>query len=498
MTYDEYPKVYVPQNLDIDALINDFPKDRLKSFQRDKLLYILGLISLVPSRNKKLGYDVGYIPINASLLRNNIKDHRVYLDYLIEKDVIQCDYHYIPNEKSYGYRFSQHYLTELVPYVIKRYSIRKLLNKLSTSHDFKKRGIELPFLQKWWNPNLRIDYDPALAWLVEEYHKNMEITDSKRALWKFIQHKMTLDSFHDKQFYFRTDTTSGRLHTNLTNMKSGLRNFITFDDMRLVSVDIKNSQPFLLGTLFNENFYAPSLKLLSNAVDDFSKKSIAEKAEEYYTSNNLSGNSNFNYSSNITLTLSALSNTLEFQNINISQNLSDIIHYIMMGKNELSPAAVELQRYLDLTANGMLYEYIENEVSTRLGMVFPTRKKLKEVVFMVLFTDNRFIGQEDAKPKKIFRELFPYIYKLTSLIKKGDANTLPRLLQALEAHIILKKVCLRISIENPEMPIFTIHDSVVCPVGFEDYVSNVIKEEMFISIGLVPSTKYEYWAPENL
>lgn len=496
MTYDEYPKVYVPQNLDIAALINDFLPGRLKSLQKDKLLYILGLISLVPSRNKKLRYDNGYVPLNASLLRNNIKDYKVYLDYLIKMQVLECDYHYITNEKSYGYRFTKRYLTVLVPYEIKRYSLRKLLNKLSTPHDSNKREIELPYLQKWWNSNLRINYVPALAWLAEEYHRNIKVIDKNKARWKYIHHKMALDSFHDNQFYFRTDTTSGRLHTNLTNMKSGLRNFITYDDMRLVSVDIKNSQPFLLGTLFNENFYSPSLKLLSTATDDTSKKSILEKADAYYTTS-LTESTNFTFSSNTTLTFSALSNTLEFKNINISRNLSNILHYIMIGKNELSPAAVEFQKYLDLTANGALYEYIEKEVDSRLGIVFRTRKKLKEVVFLVLFSDNRFIGQHDAKPKKIFRELFPHIYKLTSLIKTGDSTLLPRLLQAIEANIIIKKVCLRISLENPQIPIFTIHDSIVCPVGFEHYVSIVIKEEMLKAIGIVPSLKYEYWVPEN-
>ena len=48
------------------------------------------------------------------------------------------------------------------------------------------------------------------------------------------------------------------------------------------------------------------------------------------------------------------------------------------------------------------------------------------------------------------------------------------------------------------MPIFTIHDSIVCPVGNEEYVSNVMKEEMQINLGMNPKVSFEYWRPNNL
>ena len=41
------------------------------------------------------------------------------------------------------------------------------------------------------------------------------------------------------------------------------------------------------------------------------------------------------------------------------------------------------------------------------GLNFVDRKDVKKAVFQVLFTDNRFIAQETAKPKRIFKELFP-------------------------------------------------------------------------------------------
>lgn len=51
-------------------------------------------------------------------------------------------------------------------------------------------------------------------------------------------------------------------------------------------------------------------------------------------------------------------------------------------------------------------------------------------------------------------------------IKSHDKTTLPKLLQATEARVMLDHVARRISIEKPDMPLFTIHDSLSCACGF--------------------------------
>jgi hypothetical protein len=56
-------------------------------------------------------------------------------------------------------------------------------------------------------------------------------------------------------FYYSVDDNVGRFHSNLTNIKKELRNYITYDDQKLVNIDIKNSQPFFSTLLFNTAFY---------------------------------------------------------------------------------------------------------------------------------------------------------------------------------------------------------------------------------------------------
>ncbi len=68
----------------------------------------------------------------------------------------------------------------------------------------------------------------------------------------------------------------------------------------------------------------------------------------------------------------------------------------------------------------------------------------------------------------------------------------------MESYLILDKIAKRISKEMPDVPIYTIHDSLACPVGSEDKVAYIMKEEIQKAIGITPSLKFEYWAPENL
>lgn len=88
------------------------------------------------------------------------------------------------------------------------------------------------------------------------------------------------------------------------------------------------------------------------------------------------------------------------------------------------------------------------------------------------------------------------MYKVFSLIKKKDKRILARILQSIESNIIINKVTKRISIEQPELPIFTIHDSVATIQGYEDYVANVIREEVKNLTDLDVKLGYEYWDPD--
>jgi hypothetical protein len=241
-------------------------------------------------------------------------------------------------------------------------------------------------------------------------------------------------------------------------MPSKHRNFLTYKGQPIASVDVKNSQPYFSTVTTKPSFW------IATASNSFSIKSLGTK----------------------------INKELELDSLRQDKSVITLLN------TEETQAGKGFQHYIDLAVRGQLYEYLSSEYLKLAGINISDRKKLKEFVFQTFFTDNRFISHPDAAFKRLFKELFPDVYHLFYLIKKGKKNKLAVLLQVIESHLMLEVVCKRISRERPKLFITTIHDSIATTVGNEYYVESVIKEELQKTIGYRPSTAIEYWAPENV
>lgn len=441
---------YIPFNLDLTEFLEQNPP--AFTYNIDNFRYILSLITEIPSFNKDLLDKYNYVPINAQMLQAKVRDYNKYLQYFVENGILETDNKYIPTEKATGYRFTEKYSTIVKVECIKKNSlIKQIAMKTSYQMNMEKKH---KYLRKWFNDDLQVDFTSAVAYLTEQLNLN-RANGVENALLKFNASFMNLHRLSIQEYYFKVDSTVGRLHTNLTGIKSELRNFITYDGQKMVSIDIVNSQPFTSCVLLNEKFYQndeTGAKLIN----------IYKLPNKY---------NNFNYT-----------------------NPS----FIMLVKSSQNQAGIDIQQYVTQTSTGQLYEYISAEMEKRMSLKITNRKDLKAIIFTVLFTDNRFFGQKDAEPKRLFQSLFPNVYKLFSMIKAKDSTTLPILLQTIEAKLILDLVVKRLSKELPNVPLFTIHDSVCCPVGYEDKLAMIMKEEIANAIGIAPTLKYDYWTPDNL
>jgi hypothetical protein len=472
-TLDDEPKdimtkdgivVYIPRNLDLDKMLADNPP--AFKYHIDNFKHILGLITEIPSKNKDILNKGEYVPINGTILQKYIHDYRKHLDYLIDNDVIETDNHFIPGEKSKSYRFTYNYQQFLKPVSITKASLIKNLSTISP-YQLRMRK-KYNYLYQWFTPDLKIDFEAAHQYLCNRLKEdtilkasNPRLYDKLNPLLRFNASYIAIQKIIAHDYHFSIDTSVGRCHTSLTTIHSKLREFIKFGNLKLVSIDIKNSQPCFSGLLLNPYFF--------QKIEKGGEKSL------------------FNIHST-------------FKNLNIKhkdKSINNILLSIMLVKEGESIANKGFKEYLNRVQDGSLYEFIQQEIHQKTGKNITDRKELKEVIFTVLFTDNRFIGQVKAKPKQLFRDIFPDVYNVFAAIKKHDSTLLPRLLQSIEADLMLNHVAKRISIERPDMPIFTIHDSITCPVGNEDYVKAVIEEEMLSKIRMKPTLKAEYWSPNE-
>lgn len=451
-------KAFLPQNLNLTNQLEFTPPTF--DFHPDNFKYICSLISEIPAYTKGVCDDSDYVSVNATKLQGRVHEYRKYIDYLIDNNILECDYHYIKGEKSLGYRFVEEFRTPVATVDLHKTSLQKKARVVS-KYNFQMQD-KYDYLYKWFNPDLQIDFSGSLDYLRQQYAVDNTDVKVKNPTRKFNSSFVSLHRLVNQDYYFSIDSTAGRCHTNLTSIKSELRNFITYDGQQLVSIDIKNAQPCFSGLLLNPEFYrACSKRTKNNELLSLFGDKIASKSEV-----------------EAKILQSILSSLSSHMLEDLNQNID----------NQL------FNKYLEIIQDGTFYEFI----AVKGNLPLDDRKKLKAVVFTALFTDNRFIGQKDAESKRLFKEMFPAVYDVFALIKKHDSTLLSKFLQRIEAKIILDHVAKRISIEKPELPLFTIHDSLVVPRGYELYASEILKQEMFIKTGMNPSVKHEFWSPDSV
>ncbi|SHH68007.1 hypothetical protein [Winogradskyella jejuensis] len=487
-------RLYIPENLDVDQLMYDNPPNFKKyGCKRDKLLYIIHLINALPLYNKDLMFD-GFVPLNSKLLQDKISNYREYIDYLLlDLKIIETDGQYIPGFKSKGYRLVDEYNTAITSTAVTDFTFYR---KLKVERNNREASVKhLDYLTKWFNDKLEIDINYVNEFLAQEFElkdNNEQLKDYDRSRKKFkepisqLNHaKISAEKISREEYYLLHDDNVYRFHSNLTNMRSVIRNAVTYDGQKLISIDIKNSQPYLSTILLSRSFWIEQ-KNEPNAPKELSITFDKPKKSLFSSFNNINDN--------IYKVSGRINDRLNISHIKIH----DTDSYIMLGDIDKALMSSEFSQYINLVVSGTLYEFLEQQFSLRLGETFANRKEVKTAVFQVLFTDNRFLGQEDAKPKKMFKEMFPYVYEVFRQLKRKDKTLLPRLLQSIESYLMINVIAKRISEEYPDAPIFTIHDSISTTEEYVDVVEAIMKEELSKAIGHAPKLAREVWCKSNM
>ena len=112
---------------------------------------------------------------------------------------------------------------------------------------------------------------------------------------------------------------------------------------------------------------------------------------------------------------------------------------------------------------------------------------------MIFFSRNNYMGQKNAEPKRRFKEVFPRTYEVFRILKLCNHTALSRILQRIESNIIINGVVPRIAREKPDLPIFTIHDSIATTEGNEGYIADIIRQEVFRLTGLQAKLGMEHF-----
>jgi hypothetical protein len=265
----------------------------------------------------------------------------------------------------------------------------------------------------------------------------VELTCSPR---RCPNQSLSITRIHDQDFFFKVDPY-GRVHTNLTNLKGSLRKYLRVHDQPLVEIDLSNSQPLMLCVLANN--------LIRN-----------------------------NYK------LESINSYLNFQTPKKQPNKHPPSHSPLcvpfLGTAKNTP---DLEEYQTLCEQGLLYEHLRQLTNTPGTEI---KRLKKRVISRCLYCKNR---DQDNDLFKTFERRFPTLGKVIRTVKREQGyRQLPRLLQRIEADLVIHRVCARLAYDYPEIPLYTIHDSIMTTAPNVDTVARVLKEEC-LTLGIAASLK---------
>ena len=464
--------IVLPVGFDLDTHLTQYPPEEygFKSslrFTRDKIYYFLALLATIPARNKDLIDEDGWVPITIGYIKDNIRDIIAYKDYLVSTGILECYPQYIPGVKSRQYRWNELYIQSGFHICNVICSHEEDAYFIQEENDEKL--IELPYLYHWYeekrlsiNPIVNQYSDGILQYKMEDkerWNKNKNTNKLKHPLVQYMAALININKMENHRYEVHIDSTVHRLHSVITNIEKDYRNFLTYNEQELVSIDISNSQPYLACVLLKPEFWSIRNEL------SLSLYSLPE---------------------------------------DIQRTITTVAIPLKVEKFFQTCSEEDFEQYLDIASSGKMYETVA-EVCQHSLQKSISREEAKVLMFYLFFSNNQ--GQSDDttinQMKKIFStELFPKVAELFKIIKHRykdvtidkQHNRLACLLQSIESEIILHRCCKRIWKEsNHQVPVFTIHDSIATTTEHVEWVKGIMQEELTNAIGIPPTLKEEQW-----
>ena len=437
--------LYIPERIDIDRVLARQPPNF--SYHRDYFVYILHLITAIPSRKRDIiEKNDGFTPINRKVLQKRLHSYKKYIEYLKEVGLVQERSYYKPSETSMGLKITTQYESVVRPVIITKWTLIKSIVYLHRTYNTEITE-ELSYLRRCFNDDIEVDYEGGIEYLNQLYTEEVTNSEITNEQLRYNSRLLPLTRLKDRSYSFYVDNKGNRLHTNITQMMSGLRKFITYQGKKLCAIDIKNSQLYLAITLLDD---------------------------ELFISNNIS---------------SKLINPILLTNPLFPNMVVDFIRSI---KN-----APDVLLFKEWVSSGFFYERFGEKLVER-GILenlpeHELREAAKEITFSSIYSPNTSLAYNEAM--QLFKVIFPNVFEVFKLIKRGHNNhpTLSVCLQKLEAELVLHKACKIISEEKPDVLMLTLHDSIITTEDNVEYVQSVLYSVLRNNIGVPPNLKIERW-----
>ncbi len=423
--------LYIPELL--MEKLNNYLKENPPGFKYDAVYFYFAIYNILEGKLKSRDMDDVYVYISMKHFKEvSVTNINLYLDMLQKGCFIRrrvCERSIRPT----GYQITPIYLkSNLIAY------------EVGPDHSLFKKTIKRVTRERAHNNRS----EPFLRNMNKEFRK-MELNYTKAREWinnysdedKRIYYQLAINLLEDpRKRYFKRNRTNKRLDTNLTNLKSELKNFIIGD---LVSIDLKNSQPFFLSRL---------LATIINQIENENQQ------------------------------LNPLCSFLSCKNIakSLGSKWKEVI-----SKKRINEYLVNFRQFESSVTQGTLYDDFIVEYGHNIS-----RAEVKDIMFKVMFSKNKDYKNGNwfspfSDKKKIFKSVFPHVYKSIRKLKEKDHAILPIFLQRLESYIFIDLIAKEL-VEVGIVP-FTIHDSIIVKMEQQNSALEVMRKVFEENFGMVPT-----------
>ncbi|TVZ26705.1 hypothetical protein JM83_1692 [Gillisia sp. Hel_I_86] len=462
----------------------NFSLEKKQKLGLDYLVCFLNLITFGNLHGK--GDSEGFVRLAAKYLnklcRNRHKDHK---NFLLQNGFIKIKAYSIKRNQSYGYKicwFDQKDKSKFKPFNFHSYELLKRKGEISKEineiQDKRKERAakKTGHLTKWLQENyIQIDTENAYKWI----ENNEDLSKDQKYQYAFAVNNLTVGNW-----WYSREGEDNRLHSNLTNLSSNLRQFLNCQGKTLISLDLKSSQPFLMTSVLE------MIKIGTNRDKEFIRKSFDkrkisnQKWDEVF--------SIMNYK----LTESQSQKEFEaFKSIVV-----DLDIYIWLSELLSDKFLKEIT-----TEKGL---YVIEAYNTQIGKLEKREFDSKRSLAKVLLLEFMYSGLgSKTKTYREVKNLLPKIivdfvaeFKSSKHLKKNYREGIKKakkrfatFLQQFEAFLILDVITKDLAEDYPDMFMATIHDSIIVTEENVDLVKKTLEIRMDYLTGLKPEIKCEPW-----
>lgn len=399
-------------------------------YEKSSFYFIIDLFYRLPTYNKNVKYtNEGLLRISSKYFSKYItKGYAKYTNWLIKNKIILCD-KIKKDDKAYGYKLCPYLESKIIKVKLSKLdNITKRIidnyNKRKKYH--KKLPDHIKKMKSFFKNNLKIDSIAAIKWLDEQL-RNETIN-----LTEFNIYLLSIQAIEDQELYFKINSTNGRLDSNITNLKSELRQFIIGD---FKHIDCQNSQPLLINLVIDYIKDKSKSNLNTGNIPKQDIPSLGDKKEEI------------------------LSKQLS------AKDLKYLKFFPHISKKSLR----EFEKFSKNTFGEDFYLTLQSDYQKLYGKEI-SRKEIKNILYKVFFSRNTSYGPEKA----IFRKLYPTIYSIIYNLKKKQHNKFAICLQRIESEIFIQTICKELVAEGI-IPL-TIHDSIIVIDPHKDRALEIMKK----------------------